>query len=103
MQRPVFDAFTKKLPVWMSGVMLQACEAPPLQPDRTTPVELVPAPASRHIVGLLMGEMLQFEPFGAIVKTEVTSPALAFHCWIGELPASMTIAPPVRLADSEYW
>src|SRR5580692_93810 len=103
MQRPVFEAFTKKLPVCTSGVMVQACEAPPLQPDMTTAFELVPAPASRHIVGLLMGEMVQFEPLGAMVKTEVTKPAEAFHCWTGELPASMTIVPPVMFADSEYW
>src|SRR6185312_17191779 len=103
MQRPVFAALTKKLPVWTSGVMLQDCELLPLQPLSTTPVALVPAPASRHLVDWLMGEMVQLLPFGFMVKTEVTRPALASHCWMGDVPASITMLPPVMAVDSAYW
>src|ERR1700689_4502337 len=99
MQRPVLEALTKKLPVWTSGVMPKACEAPPLQLASTMPVLLVPTPASRHIVGWLMGEMVQLEPLAVMLKIDEESPAEAFHCWMGEVPASMTIAPPVLLAE----
>src|ERR1700743_1786460 len=86
MQRLVLPDFTKKLPVATSGEMFQACCALPLQVCSVTPVPLVPAPASRQTLALLMGEMLQFEPLGAMLNTEVTRPAEAFHCWSGEVP-----------------
>jgi hypothetical protein len=50
-----------------------------------------------------MGEMVQLEPFGAMLKIEEARPAEASHCRMGEVPASMTIAPPVILADRLYW
>src|SRR5579871_1024449 len=103
MQRPVLEALTKKLPVGTSGVMVQACDEAPVQLLRVIPVLLVPAPASRHIVERPMGEMVQFPPVGFMVNTEVTRPAEASHCWMGEVPASMTIAPPVTAADRAYW
>src|SRR5580698_6136473 len=103
MQRLVLPALRKKLPVATSGVMFQACCALPLQVLSATAVPLAPMPASKHLVGALMGEMVQLLPLGAMLKTEVTRPAEAFHCWMGELPASSTIAPPVALDDSAYW
>src|SRR5580698_4200358 len=80
MQRPVLAAATLKLPFCATAVMFQFCEAPPLQALRTRPVPLVPAPASRHLAELFIGEMVQLLPLGAITKTEVGRPADWFHC-----------------------
>ena len=67
------------------------------------PVPLVPAPASRHWPELLIGEMVQLLPFGAMLKTEVARPADRLHCWMGEVPLSMTIGlPDVTMAESVY-
>ncbi len=63
----------------------------------------MPAPASRHLVGWLMGEMVQLEPLAVMLKIDEARPAEAFHCWMGELLLSSTMLPPVRLADSVYW
>src|ERR1700683_4621677 len=103
MQRLVLATLMKKLPVETSGVMAKACCALPLQVFSTRPVPLVPAPASRHLVGALRGERVQLLPLGAMLKIDVTRPAEAFHCWMGELLLSSTMLPPVRLADSVYW
>src|ERR1700722_11144190 len=70
MQRLVLVTLTKKLPVCVSGEIDQACCALPLQVFWTRPVPLVPAPASKHFAGLLIGEMVQLAPLGAITKTE---------------------------------
>src|SRR5580693_8451288 len=100
MQRPVLEALKKKLPVCTSGVLVQLCDAPPLQALRTIPVPLVPAPASRHRVGEALGEMVQLLPFAFMAKTEVESPADLLHCCTGEVPVSMTIAPTVLLGEN---
>ena len=94
MQRPVLAVATLKLPFWATAVMFQFCEAAPLQAFRTRPVPLAPAPASRHLPLLLTGEIVQLLPLGAIAKTEVGRPAARFHCWRGDVPASMTIGRP---------
>src|ERR1700735_3981839 len=80
MQRPVLATLTKKLPVCTSGEIDQLCWAAPLHAARTNPVPLVPAPASRHLVGLFMGEIVQLLPLGAMTNTEVARPADWFHC-----------------------
>ena len=71
MQRPVLAAATLKLPFCALAVIFQFCDAPPLQALSTMPMPLVPAPASRHFAGVFTGEIVQFDPLGAIVKTEV--------------------------------
>ena len=73
-QRPVFEALTKKLPVIASGVMFQACDAWPLQVARVTAVELVAAPASRHLVGWLIGEMVQFDGSPVLWRMSLMKP-----------------------------
>src|ERR1700689_5269305 len=80
MQRLVLLTLTKKLPVCTSGEIDQICWALPLQAVRVSPVPLVPAPASRHLAGLFIGEIVQLLPFGAMTNTEVATPAEAFHC-----------------------
>jgi len=80
MQRPVLAVATVKLPFIALALMFQFCEAAPLQELRTRPVPLVPAPASRHLAELFIGEMVQLLPLGAITKTEVGRPADRFHC-----------------------
>src|SRR5579863_6376134 len=71
MQRPVLAVATLKLPFIAMAVIFQFCEALPLQAASTMPVPLVPAPASRHLPEMLIGEMVQLLPFGAMLKTEV--------------------------------
>ena len=47
--------------------------------------------------------MVQFAPFGAIVKIEVARFADRFHCWTGEVPASMTMGLAcVRTEENVY-
>ena len=104
MQRPVLAAATLKLPFCAMAVMFQFCEALPLQAVTTMPVPLVPAPASRHLPAMFIGEMVQLLPFGAMLKTEVARPADLFHCWMGEVPHVHDHRVAwVRLADSVYW
>ena len=80
MQRLVLVTLTKKLPLWTSGEIDQACWAEPLQAAVTMPVPLVAAPASRHWPGLLAGARVQLLPFAVMLKTEVARPADALYC-----------------------
>src|SRR5579863_4889352 len=104
MQRPVLAVATLKLPFIAMAVMFQFCEALPLHPATTMPVPLVPAPASRHFPAPFIGEIVQLLPFGDMLKTEVARPADLVHCWMGEVPLSITIGlPAVALDESVYW
>ena len=80
MQRLVLVALTKKLPLWTSGEIDQACWAEPLQAAVTMPVPLVAAPASRHWPELLAGDRVQLLPVAVMLKTEVGSLAEAPYC-----------------------
>ena len=80
MQRFVLVTLAKNVPFCALAEIDQICFVLPLQAAMTTPVPLVPAPASRHFAELPIGEIVQLLPLGAITNTEVESFADWFHC-----------------------